>query len=272
MSKTNSTKFFKVARRFVSKHGPEILTGMGIVGMCTTVALAVKATPKALRLIEEAEHEKDENISGESRDLTPIEVVKVAWKPYIPAAVTGALSIGCIVGASSVSARRQAALLSAYKLSETAFAEYKDKVTETLSDKKVKEIKQKIAEDKVDEATSEESKTKVIMSSDGDTWFIDPISNIRFKSTVNKIHSAVNQVNRNINYDMYASLSEFYDELGIDQLDRAKVSDDIGWHIDDGLIETDLSEAVVRDGKAYVVLDFLVKPKYGFDDKSRLYG
>lgn len=278
MNKEDVTKLFKTAQKFVSKRSPEILTGVGLVGMVATTVLAVKATPKALQLIEEAEATKameaTKDPSTEIKPLpklTPIETIKVAWKPYIPAAVTGALSIGCIVGASSVNARRQAALYSAYKLTETAFTEYKDKVAETVSEKKVKEIKQKIAEDKVEKATDPESKTKVVLSSDGDTWFIDPYSNIKFQSTANKIDMAANKLSRKMLDEMYVSLDEFYDELGIDPSDRTKTSNDIGWHIDDGIIEPDYSDAIVKDGKAYVVMDFLKRPEYGFDDKSKLY-
>lgn len=283
MNKEDVTKLFKTAQKFVSKRSPEILTGVGLVGMVATTVLAVKATPKAMALIEEEQKKRtkekyeenrktDPNINGAPAEtLSTLDKVKVAWKPYIPAAITGVLSIGCIVGASSVSARRQAALYSAYKLSETAFAEYKDKVAETVSEKKVKEIKQKIAEDKVDKATDPESKTKVVLSSDGDTWFIDPYSNIKFLSTANKIDMAANKLSRKMLDEMYVSLDEFYDELGIDPSDRTKTSNDIGWHIDDGVIEPDYSDAVVKDGKAYVVLDFLKRPEYGFDDKSKLY-
>ena len=39
----------------LQKHSPEILTGIGIAGMVTTTILAVRATPKALLLIQEAE-------------------------------------------------------------------------------------------------------------------------------------------------------------------------------------------------------------------------
>lgn len=283
MNKEDATKLFKTAQKFVSKRSPEILTGVGLVGMVATTVLAVKATPKALQLIEEEKKKRtkekyeenkkaDPNINGvPAETLSALETIKVAWKPYVPAAITGALSIGCIVGASSVNARRQAALYSAYKLTETAFTEYKDKVAETVGEKKVKEIKQKIAEDKVEKATDPESKTKVVLSSDGDTWFIDPYSNIKFQSTANKIDMAANKLSRKMLDEMYVSLDEFYDELGIDPSDRTKTSNDIGWHIDDGIIEPDYSDAIVKDGKAYVVMDFLKRPEYGFDDKSKLY-
>lgn len=281
MNKPNVNKYFKMATRVIKKRSPEILTGLGIAGMVTTTVLAVKATPKALTLIQDAEIEKvDEQVKeGKGPDeldkkLTPVEVVKVAWKPYIPAVLLGTASAACLIGANSVHARRHAALYSAYKLSETALTEYKDKVKEIVPEKKVKEIKQKLADDKVDkvakkDSENKDSKPRVIVSNDGDTWFVDPFTNEPFLSTTAKVDAAINKVNRQMMDEMFASLSDLYDELGIDHTVN---SDDIGWCIDDGLIESDFSDAVVRNGKAYVVMDFLKRPEYGFDDKSKYYG
>ena len=53
MGKTNLATIAKDIRKFASKRSPEILTGIGIAGMITTTILAVRATPKALELIEE---------------------------------------------------------------------------------------------------------------------------------------------------------------------------------------------------------------------------
>jgi hypothetical protein len=281
MNKPNVNKYFKMATRVIKKRSPEILTGLGIAGMVTTTVLAVKATPKALTLIQDAEIEKvDEQVKeGKGPDeldekLTPVEVVKVAWKPYIPAVLLGTASAACLIGANSVHARRHAALYSAYKLSETALTEYKDKVKEIVPEKKVKEIKQKLADDKVDkvakkDSENKDSKPRVIVSNDGDTWFVDPFTNEPFLSTTAKVDAAINKVNRQMMDEMFASLSDLYDELGIDHTVN---SDDIGWCIDDGLIESDFSDAIVRNGKAYVVMDFLKRPEYGFDDKSKYYG
>ena len=111
----NLAQTAKNIRTSMVKHSPEILTGLGIVGMITTTVLAVKATPKALTLIDVAENEKRD-------ELTPMETVKATWKCYIPAAVTGVTSIACLVGASSVNTRRNAALAAA-SVAESAASE-----------------------------------------------------------------------------------------------------------------------------------------------------
>lgn len=52
MNKPNVMAALNSIKIAASKHSPEILTGLGIAGMITTTVLAVKATPKALVLIE----------------------------------------------------------------------------------------------------------------------------------------------------------------------------------------------------------------------------
>lgn len=280
MNKPKVNKYFKMATRVLKKRSPEILTGFGIAGMITTTVLAVKATPKALELLSEAERKNidkqlEDGIPGEDikNGLPPIEVIKVAWKPYAPAVLLGTASAACLIGANSVHARRHAALYSAYKLSETALTEYKDKVKEIVPEKKVKEIKQKLAEDKVDNIVKnedcKEQKAKVIVSNDGDTWFIDPFTNGSFLCTETKIREAIVDLNYRLMDEMFVSLSDLYDELG---LDHTQNSDEIGWCIDDGKIRPDFSDAIVKNGKAYVVMDFLKRPEYGYDNKGKLYG
>ena len=272
MSKTDVTKYFKMVKQFAKKRSPEILTGIGIAGMITTTILAVKVTPKALQLIEEEKDRRtDKILEGMSPNedencwqvvkLKPIEVVKVAWKPYIPAVLLGASSVACLIGASSVHARRQAALYSAYKLSETAFTEYRDKVLETVGEETEKEVRDKVAKDKVEKNPA--SKTEIYMTGKGESLFYDPISDRHFMSDIETIRKIVNDLNYAMGYgsEMYVSLSQLYDELG---LKHTSISDNIGWNIRDGLIEPDFSSQI-DEGKPCIVLDWLKVPSYNFD-------
>lgn len=277
MNKLNVKQCFKMAKKVVQKKSPEILTGLGIAGMITTVVLAVKATPKALDLIDEEVEKQNSKLSQEAYDsgqstanqinkLKPVETVKVAWKPYIPALLLGSASVGCLIGANTVSTRRHAALYSAYELSKTAYNELNEKVTEVVGEKKVTEIKQKLAEDKVNKVSPEgaiEKKSNVVIAGDGDTWFIDAMSNQSFLSSKNKLDAAANELNRKMRSDMYVSLSQFYDEIGVE---HTGTSDYIGWRIDKDYIDVVTSDAIVKDGKVYVVMDFLSRPEYGYDD------
>lgn len=256
MAKLTFTKIAKDIKQFVSKKSPEILTGIGIAGMITTTVLAVKATPKALELLAKAKNEKFD----ESRDsLTIIEKIKVAWRPYIPAVVTGTLSVACLVGASSANARRNTALATAYKLSETALTEYKQKVIETVGEKKEKIVKEAIDKDRI--KNNPVSKNEIIMTKKGETLCYETISGRYFKSDIDSIEKSVNEINRRLLNDMYISLNEFYDSIGLDHI---SIGEDLGWNVDTGLIDIEWSSQIADDGSPCIVINYVHMPKYGY--------
>ena len=255
MSKSKMAQLMRVAKTSITKHSPEILTGIGIAGMITTTVLAVKATPKAIRLIEEAKEEKGE-------DLTKAETIKTCWKVYIPAAATCVASTACLIGASSVSIRRNAMLATAYKLSETAFSEYKEKVVETIGDEKEKIVREKVSEERIKKNPI--TKNEVIMTDYGDTQFYETLSGRYFKSDIEEIKKVVNYLNKDMLQDMFGtiSLNEFYNEL---ELERIDLGDELGWRVDKGLIEIDFTSKIADNGKPCIVLDYINAPYYGFD-------
>lgn len=247
----------------LKKHSPGILTGIGIAGMIATTVMAVKATPKAMSLIEEAGYKKgsDENpiMDMEYTPLTKLEIVKVAWKPYIPAIVTGVGSIACLVGASSVSARRNAALATAYTISETALREYKDKVVETVGEKKEKSIRDAIAKDKIDKNPVQ--KNEVVLTDGGATLCYDELSGRYFKSDIEKLRRAANELNHQMLSDGSASLNDFYYLIGLDNI---KIGDDLGWDTRMNLLDLDFSSQLTSDGKPCLVLQFSIAPRYDY--------
>lgn len=273
MKKPNVTKMWNDLKFVIGKHSPEILTGIGIAGMITTTVLAVRATPKALELIEDEKRRQNREIAKEAaRDgqdccpqitkLKPVEVIKVAWKPYIPAAVTGVVSTGCLIGASSVNARRNAALAAAYNLSQTALTEYKDKVVEVIGEKKERTIRDKIAQEKVEK--NPVSKSEVIITGRGDVLFLEPVSMRYFTSDLENIRRIVNDINERLTTGMeeYISLSDFYDEIG---LSHTITSDDMGWNLGkDGLLKIDYPATKTDDGKPCLMLDYHVMPRYDY--------
>lgn len=72
MPKQSLASIAKGVRTAMKKHSPEILTGIGIAGMITTTVMAVKATPKALIMLEEKKDELDTD------KLEPKDIIKTA--------------------------------------------------------------------------------------------------------------------------------------------------------------------------------------------------
>ena len=246
-------------RMSLSKHSPEILIGLGITGMVTTTVLAVKATPKALQLMEARKQEL------EVEKLTPIETVKTTWKCYVPAAISGATSIACIVGSHSVNARRNAALATAYKISESAFNEYRTKVVETIGEKKEKVVRDKISEEQV--KNHPVSHTEIIVTGKGKTLFFDPLSHRYFYSTIELLRKAENNLNWQINTDPFdagVTINDFYEEIG---LPGTATGDNLGWNLHIGKVDIYTSAQKVEDdeeheGEPCLVINFTNPPQY----------
>lgn len=264
------TNVIKTTRKFIGKHSPEILTGIGVAGMITTTVLAVKATPKALELIDNARAAKDITTFDEKNKyvtykddkpyLTPLEIIKVAWKPYIPAISLGVASVTCIIGASAVNHKRNAALATAYAISERTLLRYRDKVVETIGEKKEKEVREKVAQDEVNNKPI--SSSQVILTPKGNTLCMDSISGRYFRSDIDKIKKVINELNRQMTHQNYISLDEFYSEIG---LESTKNSSYLGWNLDDGLIEVDFSACIAEDDQPCIVVDYMVAPRYEYD-------
>lgn len=250
MNTKGISNFIKTVGNKLSEHSPEILTGIGITGLLSTTVLAVKATPKALRLIDE---KKEENNTDE---LTNMEVVKTCWKCYIPAAVTASVSVACLIGANSVNSKRNAVLATAYKLSESAFSEYKEKVIETIGEKKEEEVRDKIAKDRIEK--NPVNNNEVIITGKGDVLCYDVVSGRYFKSDVDKIRKAENTLNKKLMNDMYCSLNEFYDLIG---LPFTQMGFDLGWNVNDSLVEIEFSTQLSEDDTPCVVIQYSILPK-----------
>lgn len=251
--KKEIAKSFLSLKTAIKKHSPEILTGIGITGMITTTVMAVRATPKALILIEE----RKEEIGAEK--LEAMDMVKTTWACYIPAAITGTLSVACLIGASSVNARRNAALATAYTLSESALKDYQGKVIEMFGEKKNEAVKDAVAKDKVEK--NPVVTREVIITEKGNTLCYDAISGRYFKSDIEKIKKAACELNRQMLDDMYVSLNDFYYEIG---LDSVKLGDELGWNVDSGYIDLSFSSQLASDGTPCLVIDYSVAPRYDY--------
>lgn len=284
MYKPNISKLVGCCKTALIKHSPEILMGVGIGGMITTVGLAVKATPKALTIMDEEiqyrivtnKQDDNENIEGlikvadnpnESEKyqfghyrLPYKDAIKVTWRCYISTAVTGVLSIACLIGASSVHLRRNTALAAAYTLSESALKEYKSKVIETIGEKKEKSIRESIAKDRLEQDPV--SNKEIVITKKGDTLCYDIHSGRYFKSDIEKIKKTINELNRMMITDGYVSLNELYYELG---LAETKLGNDLGWNIKNGLIDVNFSSHLASDGTPCLAMDYSIEPRYDFD-------
>lgn len=243
----------KTVKSFIHRNAPQILAGVGITLSVGAVCEAVHATTKAVKAVDEEQEKHDE-------PLTKTEVVKTAWKYYVPTASLVAGSVGCVIGSVGISARRLATMGMAYAMSENSLKEYKDKAKELIGEKKEEEIRGAIAQDKINENPPDEKLVRRAIG--GTTLCRDAMSGQYFYSDADTIKRAVMELNRALMLDYFVSLNDYYYAL---DLETAKFADDWGWNISDGdLIETEFTTELSPEGTPVLVVDFTVGPRPNF--------
>lgn len=242
-------KFFHLPTLFLKRNASTILTFIGAGGVIATSVMAVKATPKALKLLECAKEQKGE-------ELTTLEKIQVAGPAYIPAAVTGASTIACIFGANVLNKRNQAALVSAYALLDSTYKKYRAKVDELYGENSDKRVIEELAKDDLDE--------EYCASRNGLQLFYDTTSMRYFESTVEDVQMAEFELNKRLLSTGYAALNHFYGLLDVPSVDYG---DRVGWTTyargwQDGCLRIDFDhhKVILDDGLECYMLYILTEP------------
>lgn len=254
-------KYFTSFGHWTKRNSPQILMWCGITSGLTSIYFAITGTKKFVKAVaEEKEATGYEKLPGKT-------IAKLALKSYWPVAVSEAAAVGCILGSNHINNQRLATAAMAYKLSETALMEFKEKAIETIGEKKVNDIKAAIAEDKIakDPPSDSNGGNSVVLVGDGDILCYDEISGRYFKSCADKILHARNLLNERLTTEYYISLNEFYDLLGLEDI---PIGDELGWNMDNGLLDISLSAHLSKDGRPCLSVGYSVKPRYDF---SKLY-
>lgn len=247
-------KLLRQSKVFLSRNASTILTCMGGAGVIATSVLAVKATPKALKIVEMAKEEKGE-------ELTKMEIVKAAGPAYIPAVAVGVTTIACIFGANVLNKRQQASLMSAYALIDSSYKEYKNKVIELYGEEADAHVREEIVKDHY--------KDEDIEVEDGKQLFYDEYSERYFESTMEKVITAEYAINRKISTWGGVDLNEFYEALDIPPVDYGN---HVGWSSGmlfdtawSSWLDFDHEKVELDDGLEVYILRFAVEPMYDYE-------
>ena len=233
-------------RLTIRQNAPVITTTLAIVSATATTVLAVNAGMSTRERLDayKAEHE-DEEIPTSVK-------IKQTWKIYIPTALMLASTITSIVALHRVGLNREASALALYKVSEQAFSRYRNKVVEKLGEDSEKEVREAVAQDTIN--ANPPSGDVVVVN--GEVLCCDIYSGRYFQSSMEDINRAVNDFNRKIIHENYASLTEFYELVG---LEANGSSDDVGW-MTDALLEVSYSSVLTPDGRPCLAVDFRNSP------------
>jgi Family of unknown function (DUF6353) len=248
----------------VNENSTTILTAMGVVGTVTTAVLTGKASFKAAKIIAANErtvilYDEDDSKIDKSVHLTSKEKIQLVWTQYIPPAASCAITIASIVVSHRVDAKKIAALTMSSAVTERAFQEYKDKITQKLGEKKAEEVRAEIAQDRVNKNPVEGS--QVIMTGTGDVLCYDNLTGRYFTSSMEKLRGAENDINHQLLHRSYASLSEFFEIVG---LGATTFTDSVGWCMDIPL-NVQYSTTLSVDGRPCIAIDFEPMPKTGYE-------
>ena len=233
------------------KITPKLFVGIAVIGVPVTAALAVKYTPKAMQLIEEA------------NAVTSKQKVKAAWKCYIPAMASAAITIAAVVANHSVLMRHNTSLALAYGFGQTALRLYSEKATSSERER-VSTIAMQANVPQMmllDPVTAPE---------DTIIKWKDYISDQEFMATYRQVKNAVDDFNENIlKKDGEGSINQFYELLAFTGLQTMGDNGDrLGWRysVEYPEIIPMRYTGFSKNGVPCAILDFVNPPQYGFDN------
>ena len=257
--KENLVANFYKCEGLVKKHSPEILAGVGVVGVVASTVLACKATMKVNDILTDAKEQIDKVNSVKNnpayadryseedakKDLSVVYVQKGVEivKVYLPAFALGTVSIGCLLSSNNILRKRNAALGAAYATLDKSYKAYRNRVVERFGSEVEKEIRYNIRAEEIEHATIDEEGNEVVVKEEVKT--MDP----NLYSDYAKFFDESNvNWNRNPEYNLmflksqqqYANdllksrgrlfLNEVYDMLG---MERTKAGQVVGWVYDE---------------------------------------
>ena len=240
------------------KHSPEILAGVGVVGVIASTVLACKATTKLSGVLEDAKDQLDKvksvandpayadqyNEEDAKKDKSIIYVQKGVEivKIYLPAIALGTVSIGCLLASNNILRKRNAALGAAYATLDKSYKTYRNRVAERFGDEVEKEIRYGIKAEKIEKTEIDENGNEVTVEEEvkvmdpnlysdyarffdeaSPYWQRDPEYNLMF------LKSQQQYANDLLKARGRLFLNEVYEMLGIE---KSKAGQIVGWVYD----------------------------------------
>lgn len=239
----------KIARNTtgtLKQNSPAILAGVGVGGVVATGILAARGGRKAERILWE-EHAR--NGTSDDRKEQFIADAKATWKCYIPAASVGATTIAAIISGQSVSARRQAAVVSLATVTERAFKEYKDEVVKVIGEDKERKIDEAVAAKNL--ADNPDPNGAIVIGA-GKFLCYETLSGRYFETDHESIRSAQNDLNAQCINSVYASLNDWYKLLGLPSI---STGDELGWNTSHRL-DARITTTMTEDGRPALCIKY----------------
>ncbi len=218
------------------KDNSSVLVAVGAgAGVLTTAYLAAQAGYKTR---EKLEHQKG---------MTTKEKALVVWKLYIPAGLSGAATIVCIVGVKHIDARKTLAAQTALAVSRRAYEGYRAQVIEELGERKDKTLLAGVAQNEINN-----NPPSAVVIGTGTVLCYEMYTGRYFNGDIEAINKAVNEINWRLARHDYATLDDLYYMIGVG---TTSVSGQTGWE-SERLLELEYSSVLSPDGKPCLAFDY----------------
>lgn len=239
----------------INENLPHILTGVAAVGVVTTAVEAVKAVLKVKKIDANEDDERKPSDKAKS----------IVWS-FIPAVVSGVLTIVCIVSSDVVHTKRYTSLLGAFVLTKSEFEKHKDDLKELLGPDKTKEIEQQLAEKRLARASSDvdESILKKMRFGDAveDSKYVkhkvvDLVTGATFKSSYAALLRGEAEVAKEVARTGHTTLEWFYEQI-TDEADYPEIATRIYWDQSErrDLMDLRIDANVSPEGELYYTIDY----------------
>ena len=268
-------------RAGVNRNGSLILAGGAIIGFGATVIFVARGQMKADEVIAERnrlyltnpfteEERADSEQTGEAEIVPKIskrEYFDLTWRYYIPAAVSGVITLGCIVGSQYVSRRQMAGLMASVAALTANRDRIEEAIREKYGDEALAEIRRKLIPEKSQGAESGDicKKEYIQVAAEetgrGDLLCFEGYFGRWFRSSEEDVRRALEEISDDFKNGMYISYNDIYDALGIE---RSDIGYEFGWcnHNDYYDVEKGIQFIIGKeydDEKGEDVLAFYIK-------------
>jgi Family of unknown function (DUF6353) len=247
------TQFAKFAKFLIQENSTTVLTGVGVAGVVATAVLTGRSSFKAAEIIKQ---EKD-MVVAHDEEFTTIDKVRLVWKVYIPPVLVGAGTIASVIAANRLASRKIAALVVASGISERALKEYKERVVEKFGEGEDRKIHEEIAQKRIDH----EFISKEVIVLGGEVLCYDMLTGRYFNSSHEAIMRAENVINRELVNFCSASLSEFFDEIGVP---ATTFTDTHGWDVNNH-VEIQITATTTPDNRPCLAINFHPEPVFDYN-------
>lgn len=240
----NVQRFSNQVLKTIKLNSPELLTGLGVAGVAATAYLTARAAYQSAQMFA-----GDEDVPEDRKERFK-EQCKHTWRLYVPAGLSGVVTIACIVGAKKTGGQRTAAAVAAYSLTEKAFSDYREKVVEQIGTNKEQKVRDEIAQEKVTRYPT--TSREVIIVGGGHVLCCELYTNRYFRSDMETLRKAQNEINYKIVNTLYVDLNEFYDLIGLPYTSR---SGGMGWN-SDKLLDLEFSTVLAEGDEPCLAFDY----------------